>query len=220
MNERDFLAEVEKENNSSNSGSRLHRALSLQSNDSDSNILDRVSQARPSVNSHDRLWAQMELLNDDVEIAHSVQRRRGFLASAHAEALAELKQIQIELAQELTHEESNAGMDSYRDLWKIKDPDLLRTKLFNNRHFDLLDESVKRSAAKLDDIAEMLDSSAIAKAEGANVEEPLPKPTPEEFERGLVGETKENSPQYDEIPIISEPSEPTVPRIQETHEIP
>lgn len=194
MNERDFLAEIEKENDSSTSNTRLTRELSLQSNNSDPNLLDRVSQARPTVDTHDRLWAQMEMLNDDIDLAHTVQRRRGFLATEQAEALSELKQIQIELAQELTHEENHAGLDSYRDLWKVKDPDVLRTRLFNNRYFDLLDESVLRTAAKLDDIAEMLDASVLLKT-GNDQLEPLPQPTPQQFEQGLVGRLEDTTQQ-------------------------
>lgn len=122
-------------------------------------LLDDIPQAKQPVTTHDRLWAELETLDRDAEQAILVQQRHGFLGVEHAEKLAQLRDIQIELAHEMTREETSIGLEHYQELWGIGDPDELYQRLYDDKHFELLDEHVARTSVKLDEIAAIIDAT-------------------------------------------------------------
>lgn len=129
--------------------------------DETDSVLEELPQAHQAVTSHDRLWAELETLDRDAEQAKIVQGRRDFLGTEHAEKLAELRNIQIELAEEMTREEANIDLEHYHELWSTGDPDELYQRLYDDKHFDLLNEHVVKVSEKLDEIAAIIDASEI-----------------------------------------------------------
>lgn len=125
------------------------------------NFVDQVPEARPNITTHDGLWAELDKLEKDRVLAREVLKRRGFLGTAHASALNELRKMQIELARQISHEGHSLAMEHYQELWKVGDPEVLRTRLFDDPHFELLDENVSKMAEKLNEIAAMLDASEL-----------------------------------------------------------
>lgn len=122
-------------------------------------ILNEIPQAKQPVSTHDRLWAELETLDRDAELARLIQQRHGFLGTEYAEKMAQLREMQIDLAREMTREEANIGLEYYHELWSVGDPDELYQRLYDDKHFELLNEHVARTSAKLDEIAAIIDAS-------------------------------------------------------------
>jgi len=106
-----------------------------------------------------KLWGELETLDYDAERARLVELQQGFLGAEHGEKLAELRRIQIDLAKEMTREGNNVGLEQYRELWSINNPDELFQRLNDDRHFELLNDHVLKTSEKLDEIAAIIDAS-------------------------------------------------------------
>lgn len=138
--------------------SGMNSIATYDSDESDS-VMEELPQAHQAVTSHDRLWAELETLDRDAEQAKIVQERRDFLGTEHAEKLADLRIIQIQLAEEMTREEASIDSEHYHELWSIGDPDELYHRLYDDKHFDLLNDHVVKISEKLDEIAAIIDAS-------------------------------------------------------------
>jgi hypothetical protein len=77
-----------------------------------------IPSVRPVVDAHDRLWAEMDVLDDAAELARQVKTNGSFFGPAHAEALANLRNAQIELAQMTAEAEKRHDRSQYRILWE------------------------------------------------------------------------------------------------------
>lgn len=124
-----------------------------------SQYINDMPQAKQPVTTHDRLWAELETLDRDAELATHIQQRHGFLGVEYAEKMAQLREMQIDLAREMTREEASIGLEYYHELWSVGDPYELYQRLYDDKHFELLDEHVARTSAKLDEIAAIIDAS-------------------------------------------------------------
>lgn len=111
-------------------------------------------------NTFGKLWDELETLDRDAEKARMVEIQSGFLGPERME-LSELRRFQIELTKEMTREESSIGLEGYRELWSISDPDELFQRLNNDRNFEILSEYAHRASEKLDEIAAIIDASEI-----------------------------------------------------------
>lgn len=118
-------------------------------------------QARQPETKHDRLWADLQALDRDHERSRYVQQRKGFLGPEHAQKLSELRRIQMDLSEEMAREEEELGFERYQELWAITDPDELYQRLYDDRYFDLLNDHVEKSAAKIDEIAAVIDANEL-----------------------------------------------------------
>lgn len=127
----------------------------------DTNASVLTTEAQQVENKHDRLWADLQALDHDQERSQYVQERKGFLGPAHAQKLSELRRIQKELSEEMEREEEDLGVERYQELWNITDPDELYQRLYDDRYFELLNDHVEKSAAKIDEIAAVIDANEI-----------------------------------------------------------
>ena len=109
----------------------------------------------------DKLWIDLQTLDHDRERSRYVQERKGFLGPEHAQKLEELRGIQMELSEELAREEAELGFERYQELWTITDPDELYQRLYDDRHFDLLNDHVEKTAEKIDEIAAVIDANEL-----------------------------------------------------------
>ncbi|PRT56093.1 hypothetical protein B9G98_03713 [Wickerhamiella sorbophila] len=118
---------------------------------------DEFPQAKPSINRHDALWATMGALQDDIELAQEVLKNKAFLGPLRAEHVQRIKKAQIEFAQRMSKEETSLGMNHYREIWTNSNSDKLRSRLFDDPYFDLLNDQVKKTEVALEQLAGLLD---------------------------------------------------------------
>lgn len=76
-----------------------------------------IPSVRPVIDTHDRLWAQVDVLDEIGQHATEAQAKESFFTDEHAEALNNLRHAQMDLAKlmeagSMKHEESS------RILWK------------------------------------------------------------------------------------------------------
>lgn len=119
-------------------------------------VADEMPEARPGVTAHERLWAQMDTLEKDLDRARENYRNHGFTGSTHGNALDTLRKLQLEFSQRMSDEEQSMGIEHYKELWKVGDPEVLRTRLFGDPHFDLLDDHVAKSATAVRVLSEAM----------------------------------------------------------------
>lgn len=76
-----------------------------------------IPSVRPVIDTHDRLWAQVDVLDEIGQHANEAQAKESFFTDEHAEALNHLRHAQMELAQ-LMEAGSKKHEESSRILWK------------------------------------------------------------------------------------------------------
>lgn len=107
----------------------------------------------PVVDDHDRAWAEMDVLDDAVEMAHQIKANKSFFGTEHAEAMDQLRSKQTELAQLMSQTDLRHDKSQYTNLWQNNDIDSLRRDLFDEEHFETIESHVSNTLAKLDDVS-------------------------------------------------------------------
>ncbi|ANB12565.1 hypothetical protein AWJ20_822 [Sugiyamaella lignohabitans] len=116
----------------------------------------QIPSVKPVVNSHDRLWSEVDVLDDAADLASRVKANGSFFGPAHSKALDQLRHAQVELAQMTAEAEKQQDRAKYRVLWEKSDLESLRTALFDEEHFQQLSLHVDNTARKLDEVAELM----------------------------------------------------------------
>lgn len=119
---------------------------------------EELPQAKPSINRHDALWAAMGALQDDIDKAREVQKAKGFLGPAFLDHIQKLKKAQIDFAQKMAKEEATLGMNHYREIWSNANMDKIRSHLFDDPYFDMLNDQVRTTEGTLEQLASLLDT--------------------------------------------------------------
>lgn len=142
------------------------------------NLVGGISSVKPVVDQNDRLWAELDVL-DEVEIAAEETDANGsFFSEAHAKVLRELQQAQLELIKSMSlgNGDNTTGAASsfsgngagqnrndvknsnqqFQSLWEQNDIESLRNNLFNQAHFDNVYNHVTKTVEKLDQVAEKM----------------------------------------------------------------
>lgn len=115
-----------------------------------------IPSVKPVVDQHDRMWAELDVL-DEVEIAASeTEANMSFFGDSHAKVLAELQQSQLELIKSISVADKRVEKDQYQSLWEQNDIESLRNNLFNQQHFDSIYKHVSKTIEKLDGVAEKM----------------------------------------------------------------
>ncbi|KAH3678283.1 hypothetical protein WICMUC_001607 [Wickerhamomyces mucosus] len=123
---------------------------------------DKVPSSKPTVDYQDKLWTQIDILDDVKRM--SEQARREYeeeleneeiddVHRNHLKALKQLKQSQLRLLD--TMKSSKAVVDSnmdHHEIWECADIESLREKLFNRDYFQEVADSLKAVDIALDDV--------------------------------------------------------------------
>lgn len=111
---------------------------------------------QPIVDQHDRMWAEVDVLDDAQKLANQVKVTGSFFGPAHAEALENLRQGQIELAHKTADVEAHKNQQQFNELWQNGDITSLRRVLFDERYFDQVTADVKSCVERLDQVSTLM----------------------------------------------------------------
>jgi hypothetical protein len=81
-------------------------------------VNDQIPSVKPVVDNHDRLWAEMKVLDDVEKAAEESKGSGSFFRASHAEAMANLQAAQLELARVMADRDEAQNLAQYRTLWK------------------------------------------------------------------------------------------------------
>lgn len=118
--------------------------------------LDSIGPDHPVVDQHDRMWAEVDVLDDAQKLASQVKTSGSFFGPAHAQALENLRRGQIELAQKTADVEAHRTRQEFNDLWENGDIGTLRKVLFDDRHFDQISADVQSTVERLDQVSALM----------------------------------------------------------------
>lgn len=114
-----------------------------------------IPSVKPVVDQHDRMWAELDVLDEVEMAAHETEANKSFFGESHAKVLAELQQSQLELVKCISLADKRVEKDRYESLWEQND-NSLRNNLFNQQHFDSIYKHVSKTIDKLDNVAEKM----------------------------------------------------------------
>lgn len=115
-----------------------------------------ISSVKPVVDQHDRMWAELDVL-DEVELAaNETEANTSFFGEMHAKVLADLQLSQLELIKSMSLGDKRIDKGQYQSLWEQNDIESLRNNLFNQQHFDSIYKHVSKTIEKLDTLAEKM----------------------------------------------------------------
>ncbi|KAJ8103236.1 hypothetical protein POJ06DRAFT_65827 [Lipomyces tetrasporus] len=115
---------------------------------------------RPVVDTHDTMWADLDIMEDIEEVAEQVANEGNFFGQTHVTALEDLQQAQIELT--TTMDKGEDVIDLVADqgkLWEVNDMDIAfakSSKIFNEDHFDHVQQIVDTVMGKLDKVVDSM----------------------------------------------------------------
>lgn len=118
---------------------------------------EQMPSVKPVIDDHDRAWAEIEVLDDAVEMAHQIKANKSFFGSEHAEAMDQLRSQQTELAQLMSDSDLRHHKAQYKSLWENNDIDSLRRNLFDEEHFEAIEKHILTTIDKLDDVAKCME---------------------------------------------------------------
>lgn len=116
----------------------------------------KIASVKPVVDKHDRLWSEIDVLDDAAAMAQQTRRDRSFFGPAHAEALDNLRNAQIQLAQVMAETTHKHDTSEYRALWENDDIESLRRNLFDKKHFECMEEHVQNTLDKLNEVSKCM----------------------------------------------------------------
>ncbi|ODQ66047.1 hypothetical protein NADFUDRAFT_42032 [Nadsonia fulvescens var. elongata DSM 6958] len=112
--------------------------------------------AKPSIDYHDMLWAEMDILDDVKSMAQQTITNGSFFGKKHAEALEQLKKAQVRLAHEICSNDKQIGEYDHRKIWEANDIESVKKTLFSQEHFKNVSDCVENTLAKLNDVGEVM----------------------------------------------------------------
>ncbi|KAK9368348.1 hypothetical protein V1509DRAFT_623819 [Lipomyces kononenkoae] len=119
-----------------------------------------LPKVRPIVDTHDAMWADLDIMQDIEEAADQVDKEGNFFGEVHVNALENLQRAQMELA--MTMEKGEDVIDLVADqgkLWEVNDKDIAlakSSKIFNEDHFDHVQQIVDTVMGKLDNVVDSM----------------------------------------------------------------
>lgn len=125
-----------------------------------------IPSVKPVVDNHDRLWAEIDVLNDAGEMAQQAKTNKSFFGPNHAQALEQLRSAQSNLVQVLAESEQQkqkqkqptTDSDNHSTLWESGDIDSVRRNLFDHTEFDKISQHVANTRQALDNVAKYMDA--------------------------------------------------------------
>lgn len=112
-----------------------------------------IPSVKPVVDQHDRMWAELDVLDEVEMAAEETRANKSFFGESHAKVLEQLQKSQLDLIKCISVADKRVEKDRYQSLWEQND-DSLRNNLFNQQHFDNVYKHISTTIEKLDSVAE------------------------------------------------------------------
>lgn len=142
-----------------NEDSYLYRGESTDGADEGDNIVpnrlnDKVPSARPNVDYQDKLWTQIDVLDDVRRMGEqTTMDNNSFFNAEHSKAIDELRVAQVQLLS--TIKESEKLVDTnfdHKQIWDSTDIEGVREMLYNKEYFDSIANSIDKVKDRLDSV--------------------------------------------------------------------
>ncbi|CCH44705.1 hypothetical protein BN7_4273 [Wickerhamomyces ciferrii] len=119
---------------------------------------DKVPSARPNVDYQDRLWTQIDVLDDVKKMSEQTSiDNDSFFNAKHGKALDELRLAQIELLSTIRNSEKLIDLNiDHQDIWNSQNIDGIRDKMYNKKYFDTISTSVDKVNNSLDSVGKSM----------------------------------------------------------------
>ncbi|KAK9451649.1 uncharacterized protein V1518DRAFT_409151 [Limtongia smithiae] len=117
--------------------------------------------ARPVVDLHDAIWADLDIMDDIESVSQEVSDEGNFFGASHVAALADLQATQIELATAMENNEASIGSIDQSKLWDLNNQadatslDDIST-VFRVVSFDSVQQIVDNAMLKLDKVVDTM----------------------------------------------------------------
>lgn len=95
----------------------------------------------------------MDILGETEAIAQQAAQNKSFFGSEYAQALSDLRKAQTELVMAMAQGDKRMSEQGYQNLWEQNDMDAIRNNLFNQQHFNNVQNHVNRTIEKLDQVS-------------------------------------------------------------------
>ncbi|ODV94578.1 hypothetical protein PACTADRAFT_3464 [Pachysolen tannophilus NRRL Y-2460] len=82
--------------------------------------VDQISTVKPVVNYQDKLWTQIDILDDVKQMSLEVSKNGSFFDSNHSESLRNLKNSQLKLLANMIKAEKLMDSEEYHKIWNVK----------------------------------------------------------------------------------------------------
>uniref|UniRef100_A0A060TI60 ARAD1D43868p n=1 Tax=Blastobotrys adeninivorans TaxID=409370 RepID=A0A060TI60_BLAAD len=115
-----------------------------------------IQPVTPTQDSHDRLWAEIDVL-DDVSTLAQETTQSGFFGAEHSEAVDKLRKAQATLVDMMLEAEKRNDVALYKSVWENSDIVTLKQMIFDADHIDAVSKQVNETTTKLDEVAKCMD---------------------------------------------------------------
>lgn len=119
---------------------------------------DKIPSSRPNVDYQDKLWTQIDVLDDVKRMSEQVKMdNNSFFNAEHSKAINELRLAQVELLSTIKNSERlvDANFD-HKQIWDSTDIEDIRDKLYNKEYFDSIATGVDKVKDRLDDVGQSM----------------------------------------------------------------
>lgn len=119
---------------------------------------DKIPSSRPNVDYQDKLWTQIDVLDDVKRMSEQVSMDNdSFFNAEHSKAINELRLSQVELLTTIKNSEKLVDQNfDHSEIWDSKDIEDVRDKLYNKEYFDSIASSVDKVRDRLDNVGKSM----------------------------------------------------------------
>lgn len=119
---------------------------------------DKIPSSRPNADYQDKLWTQIDVLDDVKRMSEQVSMDNdSFFNAEHSKAINELRLSQVELLTTIKNSEKLVDQNfDHSEIWDSKDIEDVRDKLYNKEYFDSIASSVDKVRDRLDNVGKSM----------------------------------------------------------------
>lgn len=132
--------------------------------------IDKIPSIRPSVDNQDKLWTQIDVLDDVRQMVKDISQRGSFFDFDHANCIENLKASQLKLLKQMRTLEETMDDEDYQGIWHHEaggDKDeKSEVDLLNSDHFQQVGDCIK---ALKDDLEEVKNNVRRADRTGKDI---------------------------------------------------
>lgn len=118
--------------------------------------IDRIPSMRPTIDNQDKLWTQIDVLDDVRQMEKDISQRGSFFDSDHTNCIEKLKNSQLKLLSQMRTLEQTMDDEDYQGVWHHESGDEneegKKSDLLNGEHFQQVGDCIK---ALKDDLEEV-----------------------------------------------------------------
>lgn len=122
-------------------------------------LSDKVPSVKPNVDYQDKLWTQIDVLDDVKKMGEQVAEDGSFFTEEHNNSLRQLRHAQLELLR--TIEASDKVVDAnvdHRVVWDCDDLESVRERLYNSEYLGELSKNISVVKDRLDQLDTLMKS--------------------------------------------------------------